>query len=92
MSGEVAAITMAARPKVAAAAVKDAAITALVAFGLFFMLVGLRTDVAPNGGLVLRPRWGEVAILVVLAFAGRLGMLTWRGLRGEAKPASAART
>jgi branched-chain amino acid transport system permease protein len=92
MSGEVAAITMAARPKVAAAAVKDAAITALVAFGLFFMLVGLRTDVAPNGGLVLRPRWGEVAILVVLAFAGRLGMVTWRGLRSEARPPSAART
>ena len=92
MSGEVAAITMAARPKVAAAAVKDAAITALIAFGLFAMLVGLRTDVGPSGGLVLRTRWGEVAILVVLAFFGRLGLVTWRGLRAEAKPASAART
>jgi branched-chain amino acid transport system permease protein len=92
MSGDVAAITMAARPKVAAAAVKDAAITALIAFGLFFMLVGLRTDVGPTGGLVLRTRWGEVAILVVLAFALRLGLVTWRGLRGEAKPATAART
>ena len=92
MNGEVAAITMAARPKVAAAAVKDAAITALVAFGLFFMLVGLRTDVGPSGGLVLRQRWGEVAILVVLAFVLRLGLVTWRGLRGDAKPATAART
>jgi branched-chain amino acid transport system permease protein len=92
MNGEVAAITMAARPKLAAAAVKDAAITALVAFGLFFMLVGLRTDVGPTGGLVLRQRWGEVAALVVLAFFGRLGLLTLRGLRGEARPATAART
>ncbi len=91
MSGEVAAITMAARPKVAAAAVKDAAITALIAFGLFFMLVGLRTDVGTSGGLVLRQRWGEVAILVVLAFFGRLGLVTWRGLRGDAKPRSTAR-
>ncbi len=92
MSGEIAAITMAARPKVAAAAVKDASITALIAFGLFFMLVGLRTDVGPSGGLVLRQRWGEVAILVVLAFVLRLGLVTWRGLRGDAKPATAART
>lgn len=92
MNGEVAAITMAARPKVAAAAVKDAAITALVALGLFVPIVGLRTDVSSAGTLYLRERWGDVAILVVLAFAGRLGLLTWRGLRGEAKPATAART
>ncbi len=92
MTGEVAAITMAARPKVAAAAVKDAAITALVALGLFVPIVGLRTDVSSGGTLYLRERSGDVAILVVLAFAGRLGLLTWRGLRGDAKPATAART
>ncbi|HYF07284.1 MAG TPA: high-affinity branched-chain amino acid ABC transporter permease LivM [Acetobacteraceae bacterium] len=82
--GEIAAIAMAQRPRLAAAAVKDAAITALIAAGLFIPMVGLRTDVGPSGGLVLRERWGAVAILVVLAFAGRLGMLYWRALRGEA--------
>ncbi|MBP0466524.1 high-affinity branched-chain amino acid ABC transporter permease LivM [Roseomonas sp. PWR1] len=92
MSGEAAAIPLPARPKLAATAVKDAAITALVALGLFIPIVGLRTDVSSAGTLHLRARWGDVAILVALAFAGRLALLTWRGLRGEAKPATAART
>jgi branched-chain amino acid transport system permease protein len=82
----------AARPGALAVALKDAAVTALIAFGLFVMLVGLRTDVGPSGGLILRQRWREVAVLVALAFAGRLALLAWRGLRGEAKPATAART
>jgi branched-chain amino acid transport system permease protein len=73
-------------------ALKDAAITALVALGLFVPMVGLRTDVGPEGSLVLRQRWGDVAVLVALAFAGRLALLAWRGTRGEAKPATAART
>jgi branched-chain amino acid transport system permease protein len=72
-------------------ALKDAALTALVAAGLFIPMVGLRTDVGPTGSLVLRQRWGDVAILVGLAFAGRLALLSWRALRGEAKPATAAR-
>ena len=73
-------------------ALKDAGITALVALGLFVPMVGLRTDVGPTGELVLRQRWGDVAILVALAFAGRLALLGWRGWRGDPKPASAART
>ncbi|MBR0658166.1 high-affinity branched-chain amino acid ABC transporter permease LivM [Neoroseomonas oryzicola] len=81
-----------ARPNAMAGAVKDAAITALVALGLFIPIVGLRTDVSPSGTLMLRQRWGDVAILVGIAFAGRLAMLAWRAFRGEAKPASAART
>jgi branched-chain amino acid transport system permease protein len=72
-------------------ALKDAAITALVALGLFVPMVGLRTDVGPDGALVLRQRWGDVAILVALAFIGRLALLGWRGWRGAPKPASAAR-
>ncbi|MEO3473361.1 high-affinity branched-chain amino acid ABC transporter permease LivM [Roseomonas sp. CAU 1739] len=72
-------------------ALKDAAITALIALGLFVPLVGLRTDVGPTGSLVLRQRWGDVAILVCLAFAGRLALLAWRAVRGEPKPPSAAR-
>lgn len=92
MSGEAAAITMANRPSVTAVAMKDAAITALVAAGLFIPIVGLRTDVGADGALMIRQRWGDVAILVVIAFFGRLGLVTWRGLRGNAKPRTAART
>jgi len=74
------------------AALKDAAITALIALGLFAPIVGLRTDVGQTGELILRQRWGDVAILVGLAFAGRLALLGWRRYRGEPKPPSAART
>ncbi|WP_456307081.1 high-affinity branched-chain amino acid ABC transporter permease LivM [Neoroseomonas terrae] len=72
-------------------ALKDAVLTALVAFGLFAPMVGLRTDVGPSGALVLRQRWGDVAILVGLAFAGRLALLAWRAARGEPRPQSTAR-
>ncbi len=64
-----------------ATALKDAAVTGLVALALFTPLVGLRTDVSPTGGLYLRQRWSDVAILVGLAFAGRLALLAWRGRR-----------
>jgi branched-chain amino acid transport system permease protein len=64
-----------------AAALKDAALTALVALALFAPLVGLRTDVSPTGGLYLRQRWDDAVILVALAFAGRLALLAWRGRR-----------
>ena len=59
-------------------AVRDAALAALVAFGLFAPLVGLRTEVV-EGGLALRGRWGDVGWLCLLAFAGRLAMLLLAG-------------
>ena len=63
------------------AALRDAALAALVAFGLFAMLVGLRTDVSPTGGLFLRQRWADVAILCGIVFAGRLAITLWLGRR-----------
>jgi branched-chain amino acid transport system permease protein len=63
-----------------AGAVRDAAIATLVAFGLFVVMVGLRTDVGPTGALFLRQRWADVAILCGLVFAGRLVVSLW-GLR-----------
>jgi branched-chain amino acid transport system permease protein len=71
-----------------AAALKDAAVTGLIALGLFAPVVGLRTDVAPTGGLYLRERWGDVAILVSLAVAARLALLLWRGRRAAVPTAS----
>ena len=46
-----------------AGALRDAAIATAVAFGLFVIMVGLRTDVAPSGELFLRQRWRDVAIV-----------------------------
>jgi branched-chain amino acid transport system permease protein len=71
-------------------ALREAAVATAVAFGLFVLMVGLRTDVAPNGALFLRQRWGEVAILCGLAFAGKLALSLW-GLRSHSLAPSPAR-
>ncbi|MBP0445526.1 high-affinity branched-chain amino acid ABC transporter permease LivM [Roseomonas sp. SSH11] len=72
---------------------RDAGIAALVALGLFVPLVGLRTDVGPmGGGLIIRTRWADVAILVALVFAGRLALNLWESFRPERKPQTAQRT
>ncbi len=63
-----------------AAALRDAALAALVAFGLFAPLVGLRTEVA-EGGLALRGRWDDVAWLCLLAFLGRFALMALAGRR-----------
>jgi branched-chain amino acid transport system permease protein len=75
------------RPAVASrlvAAAKDAAGSALLAFGLAFPILALRIDVDINNQPVLRPRWDYVAIAAGLAFAARLAYLLLR-------PALAAR-
>lgn len=56
-----------------AGSVKDAAVGALVAFGLFAMLIGMKTDVS-IGGLSIEYRWGAVAIAVAVVFVGRLAL------------------
>jgi branched-chain amino acid transport system permease protein len=62
-------------------ALRDAALAALIAFGLFAPMVGLRTDVGPDGALMLRSRWDDVAILCALAFAGRFALVLLAGRR-----------
>jgi branched-chain amino acid transport system permease protein len=54
------------------AALKDAALAALVAFGLFSLLVGTFTDQGPTGALVVTLRPVLLAKLVASVFAGRL--------------------
>jgi branched-chain amino acid transport system permease protein len=53
-----------------AGALKHAALAALVAFGLFSLLVGIRTDTGPGGALELTARFETLAVLVAVAFAG----------------------
>lgn len=55
-----------------AAIVRDAALFALVTFGLCFPIVAFRTDLSQTSALDLVPRWGLVAILCGLVFVGRL--------------------
>jgi branched-chain amino acid transport system permease protein len=51
-------------------ALKEAALAALVALGLFFFLIGIKTDQGPTGALVIATRFKAVAIIMVLVFAG----------------------
>jgi branched-chain amino acid transport system permease protein len=55
-----------------ATAVKEAAIAALVAFGLFVLLIGIRTEQGPTGALVLTTRFGALAAIVGAVFVGDL--------------------
>jgi branched-chain amino acid transport system permease protein len=53
------------------AALKEATIAALVAFGLFVLLVGIRTEAGPTGALVFTTRFGAVAAIVAAVFVLR---------------------
>ncbi|MDE1972762.1 MAG: high-affinity branched-chain amino acid ABC transporter permease LivM [Hyphomicrobiales bacterium] len=58
---------------------KEAAIAALVAFGLFVLLIGIRTDQGPTGALVFTTRFGALAAIVAAVFvATALRALFWR--------------
>jgi branched-chain amino acid transport system permease protein len=62
------------------AAVKEAAIAALVALGLFALLIGIRTDQGPTGALVFTTRFGALAAIVSSVFVATLLRATlWRG-------------
>jgi branched-chain amino acid transport system permease protein len=54
------------------AATKDAAVAALVTFGLCIPIIAYRTEQLQGGELFLRARWDYVALLCALVFGGRL--------------------
>ncbi len=67
--------------KAGGGALRDAGLSALVAFGLFGPMIGLKTELGDTGlSLLWRPL--AVAAAVVAVFAGRLALLTWRDRRG----------
>ena len=51
-------------------ALKDATLASLVAFGLFFFMIGLRTDQGPTGALEISTRFQVFAVIVAVVFAG----------------------
>lgn len=53
-------------------ALKDAALAAVVAFGLFSLLIGTFTDQGPTGALVITARLVLLVKIVAAVFAGRL--------------------
>jgi len=64
------------------AALQDAATAALVATGLFILLIGIRTEQGPAGALVISTRFGLLAEIVAAVFVGRLLVrrVIWRSL------------
>ena len=74
-----------------AAAIQDAAGTALLAFGLAVPILALRLDQDINNQPFLRPRWDYVAIAVALAFGARLAYLLIRPALPALQPRGAAR-
>jgi branched-chain amino acid transport system permease protein len=56
------------KPPAFVVAAKEAALSALVAFGLFVTLIGVRTEQGPTGALVLTPRFGALAAIVATVF------------------------
>ncbi|CAH2599442.1 branched chain amino acid/phenylalanine ABC transporter membrane subunit LivM [Rhodovastum atsumiense] len=75
---------MATRPTLSAA-LRDAFLSALVALGLFGVMIGLKTDAGATS-LVLTPRPWAVAVAVGLVFVGRLGLIAWRAWRPAGTP------
>jgi branched-chain amino acid transport system permease protein len=65
---------------------KDAALTALVAFVLALPLIGLETYDVSGGGLGIRTHFDRVAYGVAAVFFGRL-LLGWWGAARAARPA-----
>ena len=60
------------------AALKEAAIAAAVAFGLFGLLIGFRTEQGSNGALVIATRFDTLAEFVAATFVGRLSFALTR--------------
>lgn len=60
-----------------AKALREATFTAVMTFLMFALFIGLKTDQNMRNELILVPRWGMLAILVVIAFVGRFAMVAW---------------
>ena len=62
----------AAQPSGSAFILKKALISALVALVLFSLMIGVRTEAGPQGGLIYWTRFGDLAALVGTVFGGSI--------------------
>lgn len=68
---------------------RDAAIAAAIAFGLFSLMIGVKTDQTLNNQMVLVPRPGLLAASIAIVFFGRLLIGYWQATRVEKAKAKA---
>jgi len=62
----------AAQPSGSAFILKKALISALVALVLFSLMIGVRTEAGPQGGLIYWTRFGDLAAIVAVVFGGSI--------------------
>lgn len=75
-----------------AGSLRDATVSALVALGLFGLMIGLKTDQDLNNRLILVPRPALLASIVAIVFGSRLffNLVVWkRGINPALRPARA---
>jgi branched-chain amino acid transport system permease protein len=65
------------RESLFARATRDAVYAGVIAFFLFFMLIGLKTDQNIRNELIIVQRWGLVATIVILVMVVRFSMVAW---------------
>jgi branched-chain amino acid transport system permease protein len=74
-----------------AAAFREALYAGVVAFGLFVLFIGLKTDQNISNELILVPRWGLLAIVVALVMVVRFVMVAFvRPAMAQRKASGAA--
>jgi branched-chain amino acid transport system permease protein len=56
----------------AAFILKKSLLSAFVALVLFSLMIGIRTEAGPTGGLIFWTRFGDLAVMVVVVFAGSI--------------------
>jgi branched-chain amino acid transport system permease protein len=80
------------QPFDANAAIKGAGLAALVAFGLFGLILGLKTDQTLNNQMVLKPRPEMLALMCAAVFLGSLirSWFEWNKVQNSARAKVAA--
>ena len=71
-------------------ALREAGYAALISFGLFVLLIGLKTDQNIRNELILVPRWGLLAIIVAITAIGRFVYVAYAAPYVEASRRAAA--